>query len=128
VVLFSFIYRNIIMNGYSTGGDDMKDAGRDRGLLEARASLLKAIAHPVRLCILRGLLETGECNVSTMQHCMGAPQSTISQHLQKLRAERVVGVERHGVEVYYHIDDASRELIKGMLSGIPLRLTEGLER
>ena len=46
------------------------------------SEVLKALAHPVRLCIVRGLLEKGGCNVCHMQECLGMPQSTTSQHLQ----------------------------------------------
>ncbi|HEX2953538.1 MAG TPA: metalloregulator ArsR/SmtB family transcription factor, partial [Bacillota bacterium] len=54
-------------------------------LLTAKAELLKSIAHPIRLCIVKGLIEQGECNVNTMQDCLQIPQSTLSQHLAKLR-------------------------------------------
>ncbi|OHW63181.1 transcriptional repressor PagR [Andreesenia angusta] len=66
---------------------------------------LKLIAHPVRLCILTGLLEKGECNVSYMKNCLNTPQSTISQHLQKLKASGIVEARRDGLEVYYHVID-----------------------
>ena len=50
------------------------------------ADILKALAHPVRLCIVQGLLRKGYCNVGYMQECLELPQSTVSQHLQKLRS------------------------------------------
>jgi len=31
------------------------------------AEMLKVLAHPVRLCIINGLLDEGECNVSHTQ-------------------------------------------------------------
>lgn len=67
------------------------------------AELLKALAHPVRICIVSNLLEKGECNVTQMQDCLGAPQSTISQHLQRLRLAGIVESRRVGLEVYYTI-------------------------
>ncbi|MDQ0195316.1 ArsR/SmtB family transcription factor [Paenibacillus wynnii] len=67
---------------------------------------LKALAHPVRLCILKGLLEKGSCNVSFMQECLNLPQSTVSQHLQKLRSLGIVVTERNGLEVNYSVKDA----------------------
>ncbi len=70
------------------------------------AELLKVIAHPVRLCIVRGLWQGGGCNVSHMQECLGLPQSTISQHLQKLRAAGIIVGERSGLEVHYTIRDS----------------------
>ncbi|MFD1175697.1 ArsR/SmtB family transcription factor [Paenibacillus puldeungensis] len=67
------------------------------------ADILKALAHPVRLCIVRGLLEKKECNVTYMQECLDLPQSTVSQHLQKLRSLGIVEAERTGLEVNYKI-------------------------
>lgn len=69
------------------------------------AELLKVIAHPVRLCIVRGLWQGGGCNVSHMQDCLDIPQSTISQHLQKLRAAGIIQGKRSGLEVHYSIRD-----------------------
>lgn len=67
------------------------------------AELLKVLAHPVRLCIVNRLLEMGECNVTTMHTCLNTPQSTISQHLQKLRSAGIVEYRRNGLEIYYKI-------------------------
>ncbi|WP_179945238.1 ArsR/SmtB family transcription factor [Clostridium carboxidivorans] len=69
------------------------------------AELLKVLAHPVRLCIVKGLLENGGCNVSHMQDCLQVPQSTISQHLQKLRAVGIVEGKRNGLEIYYSVSN-----------------------
>lgn len=69
------------------------------------AELLKALAHPVRLCIVSGLLEKGCCNVTHMQNCLSIPQSTISQHLQKLRAAGILKAERNGLEISYSVAD-----------------------
>ena len=67
------------------------------------ADLLKAVAHPVRMCIIKGLMNKGSCNVSHMQDCLGLPQSTVSQHLQKLKALGIIEGERNGLEINYKI-------------------------
>lgn len=69
------------------------------------AAKFKLMSHPVRLCILTGLLKKGECNVSFMQGCLESPQSTISQHLQKLKSAGLVSCRREGVEIYYKVAD-----------------------
>lgn len=76
---------------------------KDTSKYSHAAEILKVLAHPVRLCIVKGLLENGECNVSHMQLCLEAPQSTISQHLQKLRAAGIIEGRRKGLEVYYSL-------------------------
>lgn len=77
------------------------------------AEMLKVLAHPVRLCIVKGLLEKGECNVTYMQSCLNAPQSTISQHLQKLKSAGIIEGKRNGLEIYYRVNNEKVvELIK----------------
>lgn len=72
------------------------------GNFEESSELLKIIAHPVRLCILRGLMEH-DSNVSNIQCCLGLPQSTISQHLSVLRRKGIIKGSRNGLEVNYSI-------------------------
>lgn len=80
------------------------------------AEMLKVLAHPVRLCIVNGLLAGGECNVGHMQDCLGIPQSTLSQHLQKLRTAKLIIGKRNGLEINYSIcDERVRELVKVLL-------------
>jgi DNA-binding transcriptional ArsR family regulator len=80
--------------------------------LKEVAELLKVLAHPVRLCIVNGLLKNGACNVTHMQNCLGMPQSTISQHLQKLRSAGIIEGDRKGLEITYKvIDERVRNLI-----------------
>ena len=63
--------------------------------------VLKAMGHPARLCILNGILRTGGCNVSHIQECIELPQSTISQHIQKLRSAGIIEGTRSGTEITY---------------------------
>jgi ArsR family transcriptional regulator len=81
------------------------------------AELLKVLAHPVRLCIVRGLLSKGKCNVTYMQNCLDMPQSTVSQHLQKLRAAGIIEGDRNGLEINYKVcDERVENLIKLLLN------------
>ena len=66
-----------------------------------QAELLKALAHPIRLQIVHGLLQKGCRNVRCMEIQTGMSQSSISQHLQRLRTAGVVTAERTGNEVHY---------------------------
>ena len=75
---------------------------------DERTELLKALANPVRLQIVHGLLRHGCRNVTCMEQGVGVSQSCISQHLQKLRAAGIVSAERQGNEVYYRV--SSREV------------------
>ena len=79
-------------------------------LYEEKAELLKAISHPVRLCIVKGLIESGENNVTNMCDCLSLPQSTISQHIGKLKASGIIVGTRHGLEINYKV--ANEAIIK----------------
>jgi DNA-binding transcriptional ArsR family regulator len=80
------------------------------------AETLKVLAHPIRLCIIINLLKQGESNVTNMQDCLKIPQSTLSQHLQKLRSAKLIEGNRNGLEVNYHIiDDNVAQLVKALL-------------
>lgn len=73
------------------------------GEYERQAALLKALAHPLRLQLVHGLLAAGCRNVHCMEERTGVSQSCISQHLQKLRSAGVVEAERSGNQVYYRV-------------------------
>lgn len=75
----------------------------DKIILEEKSEILKALGHPIRLCIVKGLLDEGQNNVSYMQGCLDVPQSTLSQHLSKLKAVGIIDSERKGTEVYYRV-------------------------
>lgn len=87
-------------------------------LYQQRAEILKALAHPVRLRIVRGLLQCGCRNVSCMERATGQSQSAISQHLNRLRRAGVLKCERSGNEVYYQVADARvADLIAALFAG-----------
>ncbi|MGL4799427.1 MAG: ArsR/SmtB family transcription factor [Cellulosilyticaceae bacterium] len=71
--------------------------------LEQKAEILKALAHPARLCITANLHFKGKCNVTGIQHCMDMPQSTISQHLSKLKSAGIIKGVRNGLEIEYEV-------------------------
>jgi len=77
-----------------------------------KSELLKALAHPTRLCIVKGLIEK-ESNVTSIQKCLDLPQSTISQHLFKLKAVGIIKGEREGLKISYQvINEDVRRIIK----------------
>lgn len=80
-------------------------------MYQRQAEVLKALAHPVRLRIVRGLLECGCRNVSCMERATGQSQSAISQHLNKLKSAGVLACARSGNEVYYQVADRRVETI-----------------
>ncbi|WP_313340291.1 metalloregulator ArsR/SmtB family transcription factor [Sedimentibacter sp.] len=92
--------------------DNFKD--NDKIMIEY-AEMLKALAHPVRLCIVHGLINCNGCNVSNIQNCLNMPQSTISQHLSKLRSYGIITGERNGLEIIYRV---SNDKVKALVEAL----------
>ncbi|GMQ58584.1 metalloregulator ArsR/SmtB family transcription factor [Vallitalea sediminicola] len=67
------------------------------------AEILKVLGHPTRLCIVNGLIRNKGCNVSFMQSCLNIPQSTVSQHISKLKSAGIIVGERKGLEITYKV-------------------------
>ncbi len=81
----------------------MKKLEFEEFFLEDSADLFKALGHPSRLCILYNLIEQKEGTVSEMQSCLNEPQSTVSQHVAKLRTLGIIRGDRNGTEINYKI-------------------------
>ena len=76
---------------------------------------LKALAHPVRLRMVQGLLGR-ECHVGKMVKALKLPQSTVSQHLGVLKAAGVVVIRKEGVKTCCRVlDPRVAQLVKVLL-------------
>lgn len=65
------------------------------------AGLMKSLAHPARLQILKVLEEEGEACVCHLEIRLGQRQAYISQQLANLREAGLVEDRRDGLNVYY---------------------------
>src|SRR5258708_35583744 len=80
---------------------------RFKGLLyEQFARPGKALASPHRLELL-DVLSQGECTVEALAQETEMSIANASQHLQTLRAARLVETRRAGVSIYYRLASAS---------------------
>ena len=73
-----------------------------KAILDARAKVLKAMAHPSRLFILEEL-EKGERCVCDLTDQIGADVSTISKHLSVLKQAGIVQDDKRGNQVFYQL-------------------------
>lgn len=73
--------------------------------LEVAADLLRALASPHRLAIVRELGAGARC-VHELVDALGVSQPLVSQHLRVLRAGHLVRAERRGREIAYSLADA----------------------
>lgn len=69
---------------------------------EARARIIKAMAHSTRLFIVDVLSREEKC-VQDLTEMVGADMSTVSRHLAVLKSVGIVGDEKRGSQVYYKL-------------------------
>ncbi len=79
----------------------LKELDIDR--LESVANMLKAIAHPMRIAILRLLEEGTKLSVSQIHQNLGIEQSSTSHHLGILKDKGILVSKRDGKNTYYSL-------------------------
>jgi ArsR family transcriptional regulator len=74
--------------------------GKTRARYEARAQILKALAHPARLLMVEELADGERC-VCELTEKVGSDMSTVSKHLAVLKGAGIVADEKRGMQVFY---------------------------
>ena len=74
----------------------------DKLLYDAKAKVLKALAHPTRLWMTEQLVEGERC-VCEFANAVDADISTISKHLAVLKQAGIVEDDKRGKQVYYRL-------------------------
>ena len=94
------------------------DKEKNKEALSHWADILKSIGNPTRLCIVCRLMNE-DLNVSQMQDCLNAPQSTVSQNLSILKSAGIIKGNRKGSQIIYSlVDENIKQIIKVILSDI----------
>ncbi len=75
---------------------------KDQARFDARAKIVKALAHPTRLYIV-DVLSRGERCVRDLTNLVGDDMSTVSKHLSVLKSVGIVRDEKRGSEVFYSL-------------------------
>ncbi|EOO24260.1 transcriptional repressor [Bacillus cereus BAG1X2-3] len=83
-------------------------------ITEEDVEILKIMAHPIRLRIVNELSKHNTFNVSQLTKILEIPQSSVSQHLSKMKG-KVLKAERKGLEIYYSIRNNKASQIVGIL-------------
>lgn len=71
--------------------------------LELAANLLKAIAHPIRIAILKQLEGGKKLTVTEIYESLGIEQATTSHHLGILKDKGVLCSRRDGKNTFYFL-------------------------
>ena len=80
---------------------ELKFKNLDPVQLEKAATMLKAIAHPMRIAILNYLEGGNKFTVTEIHEKLGIEQSTTSHHLGILKDKGVLISQREGKNTYY---------------------------
>jgi DNA-binding transcriptional ArsR family regulator len=71
----------------------------------ALASVFKILANDTRLRLLHALVRAGELCVGDLATAVGMQPQAVSNQLQRLVDQRILGAQRHGNHVHYRIVD-----------------------
>jgi DNA-binding transcriptional ArsR family regulator len=80
---------------------DFKELDVDK--LETASNMLKAIAHPMRIAILKHLEGGRKLTVTEIHQLLNIEQSTTSHHLGILKDKGVLCSKREGKNTYYYL-------------------------
>ena len=75
---------------------------KTKALFEARATIIKAVAHPTRLFIVDQLSKKPLC-VAELTEMIDSDMSTVSRHLAILKNASIISDEKKGARVYYKL-------------------------
>jgi DNA-binding transcriptional ArsR family regulator len=81
---------------------------------EQAESFLKALANRHRLMVLCEL-HKGELSVTALQQSIGLSQSSLSQHLARLREDGLVKTRRSSQTIYYSLANENVSRVIGLL-------------
>ena len=75
---------------------------RTQAQFEARAAIIKAMAHATRLIIIDELSRKPRC-VQELTDTIGADTSTVSRHLSVLKTVGIINSQKKGLQVFYSL-------------------------
>ena len=85
----------------------MKKSVLDVAKLDAAASKLRAIAHPMRIAIIDMLNDEPQMNVTKIYKGLGIEQASASHHLNILKTKGVLVSKRDGKKILYSIKNTA---------------------
>ncbi len=82
------------------------------------AGMAQALGHPIRVAILRILIERQECICGELVEELPVAQSTVSQHLKRLKEARLIRGTVDGPRVCYCIEPAALKRFQALFEAI----------
>lgn len=82
---------------------------------EQLASYAKALGHPARVAIMRLLIQKNACICGEIVEELPLAQSTVSQHLKKLKAAGLIRGDVDGPRVCYCVEPAAIARLQSLI-------------
>ena len=95
----------------------VEESAKGESIFDANqlAAYAKALGHPARVAIIRLLLRKDACICGEIVDELPLAQSTVSQHLKKLKAAGLIRGEVDGPKVCYCIEPAAIAQFKSLV-------------
>lgn len=93
---------------------DKPDVRKMQQAAEEASALMKILGHSGRLMILCYLAD-GERSVGELSELLNMPQSSLSQHLARMRAMNIVATRRASQTVFYRLQGENVRRVIGTL-------------
>ena len=93
------------------------DARRMAMAAQQASDLMKTLGHKDRLMVLCHLTN-GEKSVGELAQLLDIPQSPLSQHLARMRKEKLVKTRREAQTIFYHLADPNATRLLALLRDI----------
>jgi ArsR family transcriptional regulator len=79
------------------------------------AAVMRALSNEARLLVLCHLSESYELSAGELTRRVGLSQSALSQHLARLREDRLVTTRKEAQTVFYRVADAKIHRVLALL-------------
>ena len=99
--------------------------GKER--FKERASILQAVAHPLRLEVLE-ILAKGARNVTDLSRLTGAGISALSQHLARMTNAGILGQSKQALHMFYYLRIGSHSGVKDFMESVLTGKTTRLKK
>ena len=86
--------------------------------LQAKASLFKALGHPVRLQILEYLVHTRTCLSGDISDVFPLKRTTLNQHMKELKDAGLICCHLNGSKVVYCLNCDKIDELSNLLAGL----------
>lgn len=107
------------LNDYCPPSDELVTLGHESGEADSElARIAKALGHPIRVQILRILLQRKSCLCGEIVAEVSVAQATVSQHLKVLKEAGLIQGEIDGPRVCYCANSDRLRRLVGLVSSL----------